>query len=190
MIFGSCGTEQNFCSTRSWKFSRKCLSRLPLQPNLLDLLDQSFLLLMVNTSFCLILQWIPEPPPNKKKSKTKTKKSLLSGFGVSSLITEKIDEDVSISFSFLKSPCIVLLLHPCDDCMKNNFTLAQEPDPVFENYDPFPKSDFMKKFKPSHDTKRPSPDACILEILNRQLKVSSSQFSCMNSTQVRKSSFQ
>ena len=41
-----------------------------------------------------ILQWVPEPPPQKKKSKTKTRKSLLSGFGTASIITERIDEDV------------------------------------------------------------------------------------------------
>ena len=45
----------------------------------------------------IITQWIPEPPPVKpKKKKPKTRKSLLSGFGSSSLIAEKIDEDVSI----------------------------------------------------------------------------------------------
>ena len=39
-------------------------------------------------------QWTPDPPPKKKK-KSKAKKSLLSGFGASTIIEEQI-EDVSI----------------------------------------------------------------------------------------------
>ena len=48
-----------------------------------------------------------------KRKKTKTKKSLLSGFGASSLITEKIDEDVSsehtlTSFDLLQNKIIII----------------------------------------------------------------------------------
>jgi hypothetical protein len=39
-------------------------------------------------------QWVPEPPPPKKKSK-KAKKSLLSGFGASSVVYEDIDDGVN-----------------------------------------------------------------------------------------------
>ena len=42
-----------------------------------------------------VLQWVPEAPPQKRKSRSKKKQSLLAGFGSSSLITGKIDEDVS-----------------------------------------------------------------------------------------------
>ena len=43
-----------------------------------------------------LFQWVPEPPPVKKK-KVKQRKSLLSGFGASSIITEKIEEADTVS---------------------------------------------------------------------------------------------
>ena len=47
-------------------------------------------------SYNYSFQWIPEPPPEKKsKRSTKKKQSLLMGFGASSIITDRIDEDVS-----------------------------------------------------------------------------------------------
>ena len=44
---------------------------------------------------CFVLQWTPEPPPRKKKSKSKAKKSLLSGFGASSITSDEKSDDVS-----------------------------------------------------------------------------------------------
>ena len=55
-------------------------------------------------------QWVPEPPAQKKKNtKVKTKKSLLSGFGTASIITEKIDEDVSETH--VLSSCLEFVFH-------------------------------------------------------------------------------
>lgn len=57
------------------------------------------------------------------------------------------------------------------------FFFSNFKDEEMENYEPFPRSDFMKKFKQDSrkDGKRPSPDACIIDLLNKQLKVSNIQ---------------
>lgn len=57
-------------------------------------------------------RWMPDPPPVKKK--VKQKQSLLSGFGASSLVSDKISEEETDTSS---------------------------------DYDPFPRSDFMRSFK-------------------------------------------
>ncbi|XP_076450581.1 uncharacterized protein LOC143286742 [Babylonia areolata] len=84
----------------------------------------------------VMFKWTPDPPPKKKK-KSKAKKSLLSGFGASSVVEEKIADN--------------------------------EPD---EEWVKFPRADFMKNFKKKKlDPGRyPTPDQCILEMVNTQLK--------------------
>ena len=51
---------------------------------------------------------------------------------------------------------------------------------VLDNYNPFPRSEFMKKFKVKLGTSMggqsstlgtPSPEECLLDLVNRQLKV-------------------
>ena len=50
---------------------------------------------------------------------------------------------------------------------------------ISDGYEPFPKSEYMKKFKPKyqpesdHDGKKniPSPEDCILDMVNKQLQV-------------------
>ncbi|KAK7491465.1 hypothetical protein BaRGS_00017294 [Batillaria attramentaria] len=83
----------------------------------------------------VLFKWTPDPPPKKKK-KSKAKKSLLSGFGASSVVEEQVDTG------------------PDEDWVK------------------FPRADFMKNFKKKKidPGKYPPPDACILEMVNTQLK--------------------
>ena len=52
-----------------------------------------------------------------------------------------------------------------------SFNLFQDDE--MENYVPFPRSDFMKKFKTDRKetSKRPSPDACMIDLINKQLRV-------------------
>jgi hypothetical protein len=44
---------------------------------------------------------------------------------------------------------------------------------MMEGYDPFPRSDFMKKFKTDRkeNSKRPAPDICMIDLINKQLRV-------------------
>ena len=148
-------------------------------------------------SVSCVLQWIPEPPPVKKK-KFKQKQSLLSGFGSSSMINEAIEEDVRMRAHLLKAifcalkhqteqSCIIftnsLILRVysvwcCSFSMYDSHcgrlhAALQEIDEK-SGYDPFPRSEYMKKFKgravkPGHF---PAPDRCILEMVNTQLMVS------------------
>lgn len=86
-------------------------------------------------------QWTPEPPPKKKKRKVrKTDDSLFAGFGASSVNVEEV---------------------------------SPSPEDM-EGYDPYPGCEKMKNFK-SHRPKGgwysyPSPDDCILDMINSQLK--------------------
>ncbi|XP_050411091.1 uncharacterized protein LOC126825502 [Patella vulgata] len=86
-------------------------------------------------------KWTPDPPPAKKKKKSKTKKSLLTGFGSASLVEDK---------------------------SAGNDT-PEEPE---EEWIQYPRADFMKNFKKKRRDlgKYPSPDHCILEMVNSQLK--------------------
>lgn len=87
-------------------------------------------------------QWTPEPPPKKKRRRVvKTTDSMLMGFGGSSQVVES------------HSP---------------------SPDALPEGYESYPGSEKVKSFKP-HRPKGgwysyPSPDDCILDMINSQLE--------------------
>ncbi|KAK3602636.1 hypothetical protein CHS0354_034226 [Potamilus streckersoni] len=81
-------------------------------------------------------KWTPEPPPpKKKKSSKKPKKSLLSGFGAPSTISEQAEDDE-----------------------------------VEEKWIKYPHADYVKNFKKKKKENLPTPDECILEMVNYQLK--------------------
>ncbi|KAH3877689.1 uncharacterized protein LOC127872130 isoform X2 [Dreissena polymorpha] len=95
-------------------------------------------------------KWTPDPPPRKKKSKTKAKKSLLSGFGASSVVeAEKTPEDT-------KNRCFDIWEDWDDD----------------EKWIKFPNSEYMKGFKKKKldPSEYPTAEDCILEMVNYQLK--------------------
>ncbi|CAG2255849.1 unnamed protein product [Mytilus edulis] len=87
-------------------------------------------------------KWTPEPTPEKPKAK-KAKKSLLTGFGPGAVIEEESESQDEIE------------------------VVEAEP------YSRFPNADYVKKFKKKkvkYDD-YPSPEECIMEMVNYQLKV-------------------
>ncbi|PIK38560.1 hypothetical protein BSL78_24599 [Apostichopus japonicus] len=87
-------------------------------------------------------EWIPRPAPvKKKKKKVKYNQSLLSGFGSSSVIAEAIP------------------------------AAAEASPPPAEPHIKFPGEEFCKKFKSRKNKDHPDPEECILEMINKMLKV-------------------
>ncbi|XP_060080381.1 uncharacterized protein LOC132559772 [Ylistrum balloti] len=95
-------------------------------------------------------KWTPDPPPKKKKSK-KPKKSLLSGFGSGSAAG---DDSGTLDSIDLSSPSPIMADDVMDDWVK------------------YPNAEWVKNFKKKKREigNYPSPDECILEMVNYQLK--------------------
>lgn len=86
-------------------------------------------------------KWTPEPLPEKPKPKKTAKKSLLTGFGPGAGTEDDQEEQ-------------------------------EETEPAEATYARFPNADYVKKFKKKKVMYEnyPSPDECIMEMVNYQLK--------------------